>query len=122
MDAHLTDLQRSALESLLEVTGGECERDVAMSMLESVDWDVQVSIRRVSTATQATNAPLHPQKATEMIFDHPPPPRRPRSPPRTTHVHTSLEELEIDDDDQEPLLRPDRERGGRPVRGVSLLS
>ncbi|TEB29594.1 hypothetical protein FA13DRAFT_1665254 [Coprinellus micaceus] len=97
MDAHLTDLQRSALESLLEVTGGECERDVAMSMLESVDWDVQ--------------------KATEMIFDHPPPPRRPRSPPRTTHVHTSMEELEIDDDDQEPLLRPDRERGGHPVRG-----
>ena len=44
MDAHLTDLQQSALESLLEVTGGECERDVVMSMLESVDWDVQVSI------------------------------------------------------------------------------
>jgi hypothetical protein len=57
MDAHLTDLQRSALESLLEVTGGECERDVATSMLESVDWDVQVSIRHVSTATHRPPLP-----------------------------------------------------------------
>ena len=56
-----------------------------------------------------------------MIFDHPPPPRRPRTTPRTMQVHGSMEELEIDDD-QEPLLRPERERGGRPVRGVSLSS
>ncbi|EGN97130.1 hypothetical protein SERLA73DRAFT_110239 [Serpula lacrymans var. lacrymans S7.3] len=78
---HLNPTQREALSQLQAITAGS-DAEVTLSVLESVDWDVQ--------------------KAAELIFDGPPPQssNAPVSPEGTEHTRTIMEELAIDDSQQ----------------------
>ncbi|KAK7023784.1 UBX domain-containing protein [Favolaschia claudopus] len=78
----LNPSQSAALAQLRDLTNGG-DDDVAVSMLESVDWDVQ--------------------RAAELIFGSVQPPPRPQPPP----APPPISELEIDDSEQyQPVASP----------------
>ncbi|KZT70698.1 hypothetical protein DAEQUDRAFT_688992 [Daedalea quercina L-15889] len=86
----LSPTQKEALAQLQAVMDGG-DADVAISVLESVDWDIQ--------------------RAANLIFENGIPPTKPRSPSPPTQI----EEFEIDDSSQGLLGNP---RGGREFRRV----
>src|SRR6266436_5226806 len=92
MDA-LTATQQQALTQLQTLTNGES--DVAMSVLQSVDWDVQACL---SSPRALVCLPLR-QKAAELIFDTPPM-AGPSMSPRSPSPHRRMENLELDDSRQ----------------------
>ncbi|TBU28177.1 hypothetical protein BD311DRAFT_664028 [Dichomitus squalens] len=87
----LSPAQKDALAQLQALTNGG-DAEVAISVLASVDWDVQ--------------------RAAEVVFDGVPPPPSPPAHESTNHV----EQFEIDDSEQDGLLNgPRGRREFRPV-------
>ncbi|KAH9925980.1 uncharacterized protein B0H18DRAFT_1007240 [Fomitopsis serialis] len=87
----LSATQKEALAQLQAIMDGG-DADVAIGVLESVDWDVQ--------------------RAANLIFENGIPPTKPRSPSPVSHI----EEFDIDDSSQG--LLGNNSRGGREFRRV----